>query len=73
MDQKYIFNHYYRLRHDHSRTLLFASSYQDAIVNVDKDWVDIIHPIYAMVLSFFSRPILLDEVEKRIATFFRSI
>ena len=70
MDQKYIFNHYYRLRHDHSRTLLFASSYQDAIVNVDKDWVDIIHPIYAMVLSFFSRPILLDEVEKRIATFF---
>ena len=66
---KYVFNHFYKLRHDRYRTILMASSFNNLNVDVDVEWVSIIHPIYAMILSFFSRPITLDIAVYRIKTF----
>ena len=66
---KYVLNHYYKLRHDRYRTLIHSSNINNTIVEVDNKWMDIIHPIYAMILSFFSKPITIETATKRIASF----
>lgn len=39
-------------------------------IEVNGEWQSLIHPAYAMMLSFFSEPILLDDACKKIARFF---
>lgn len=67
---RYVFNHFYTLRHDKCRTIMFSPSH----VSHDRhdesiDWVSYIHPVYAMLFSFFSTPVVLDEGINRISFF----
>lgn len=65
----YVFNHYYKLRHDRHRTFIMSSGAGKSMEDVDTEWTESIHPIYAMILSFFSRPITLLDVTEKIAKF----
>lgn len=67
---KYVFNHYYILRHDVRRSILCSRSVNNSVVKVNVGWFSYIHPVYAMLLSFFSAPVTLEEATKRIAKFF---
>ena len=67
---KYVFNHYYILRHDVRRSILCLRSVNNSVVKVNVGWFSYIHPVYAMLLSFFSAPATLEEATKRIAKFF---
>ena len=68
---KYIFNHFYKIRHDIKRSHIWAPD------NVNRDhssfihcgWISIIHPQLAMILSFFSEPKSLGELENDISYF----
>jgi len=49
----YIFNHDYILRHDQKRTYIIQRYANNGEL---KDWAEMIHPVQAMILSFFSKP-----------------
>lgn len=66
---RYVLNHFYKLRHDQYRTLIHSSNTKSHVVEVDNNWMDFVHPIYAMILSFFSRPITVEMAVKEIASF----
>ena len=69
---KYVLNGYYILRHDESRTFILGgrNGRLSNGIPIDTNWISIIHPAYAMMLSFFSRPIDLDDAAESIADFF---
>lgn len=69
---KYILNSYYILRHDVSRTFILGgrNGRKSNGIPVDVNWISMIHPAYAMMLSFFSTPITLDGASESIANFF---
>lgn len=50
---RYVLNHFYKLKHDRYRSLIYSSNANEVAVVVDKNWMDFVHPIYAMILSFF--------------------
>lgn len=69
--QKIVFNHFYRLRHDRTRSCILSPSLTQ---KTDPDFVNPnlivkIHPIYAMIFSFFSFPIELGRAIGEIAEF----
>ena len=69
---KYILNHYYRLRNDVKRSYIVSpsdSSFPKPIL-VNAAWASRIHPAYAMMLSFFSEPVELNDAGVQIAEFF---
>ncbi|MDE6343085.1 MAG: radical SAM protein [Muribaculaceae bacterium] len=69
---KYILNNYYILRHDINRTFILGgrNGQYSSGINIDVDWQSMIHPAYAMMLSFFSQPIEFDEAVLKISEFF---
>lgn len=69
---EYVLNHYYILRHDVSRTFILGgrNGRISSDYPVDANWISIIHPAYAMMLSFFSSPVRLDVAVSSIAKFF---
>jgi radical SAM protein with 4Fe4S-binding SPASM domain len=69
---KYILNPYYILRHDLKRTFILGgrNGRDNNGILVDESWKSIIHPAYAMMLSFFSNPVELDEAVINISNFF---
>lgn len=69
---KYILNHYYTLRHDLNRTFILGgrNGRKNNGIPVDANWKSIIHPAYAMMLSFFSEPVELDDAVAKISDFF---
>lgn len=69
---KYILNHYYILRHDLNRTFILGgrNGRNHNGIPIDANWKSIIHPAYAMMLSFFSNPVELDEAVTKISDFF---
>lgn len=69
---KYILNSYYVLRHDKKRTFILGgkNGRMSNGISVDNDWKSMIHPAYAMMLSFFSTPIELDKAVTAISNFF---
>lgn len=63
-----VLNHAYYLRHDLTRTWIFS---RPGLFNrVHSTWTSCIHPIYAMILSFFDKPIEKGEAIKKISGFF---
>lgn len=72
MEQRYILNHYYTLRHDKKRSYIISPSdnFNVKPMPVNVGWVSKIHPAYAMMLSFFSNPIELSKACEDIAEFF---
>lgn len=69
---KYMINSYYILRHDECRTFILGGKNGRTSngIPVDTNWISLIHPAYAMMLSFFSSPIELDDAAASIAHFF---
>lgn len=69
---KYIFNNYYCLHHDLKRTFILTNDSEriEPKVPINNRWKSIIHPIYAMMLSFFSTPISIQDAINKIANFF---
>lgn len=69
---KYVLNNYYILRHDARRTFILGgrNGRKSNGILVDVDWKSMIHPSYAMMLSFFSKPVELDDAVHAIAEFF---
>ena len=69
---KYVLNNYYTLRHDAQRTFILGgrNGRKSNGIPVDVDWKSMIHPSYAMMLSFFSKPVELDDAVHAIAEFF---
>lgn len=68
---KYVLNNYYILRHDKCRTFILGgrNGRIGNEISVDENWKSIIHPAYAMMLSFFSNPIELEDATNAIADF----
>lgn len=66
-----VFNHFYRLRHDLKRSHILAPVYVDkkCTISVQPGWTSMIHPVYAMIFSFFSTTVTLSEACKKIAYF----
>lgn len=67
-----VLNHFYKLKHDTKRTYIIGPERN----SVEKfgarpGWRSTIHPIYAMVLSFFSKPVEEQEAIKDVASFLR--
>lgn len=67
---RYVFNHYYILRHDLRRSVLCSRCVNKSVIEVSTGWFSYIHPIYAMLLSFFSSPVTLEQATKNISEFF---
>lgn len=70
--KRFVFNHSYQLRHDLKRTHIFSpeAAPNDQKSFFDVTWSSVIHPVYAMIFSFFGKPIGLSEVVKKLAVFF---
>jgi radical SAM protein with 4Fe4S-binding SPASM domain len=64
--KSYIFNHDYVLRHDQKRTYIIQIYANNSEL---RDWVTVLHPVQAMILSFFSKPKPYNNILKEIATF----
>lgn len=68
---KYILNPYYLLRNDVKRAAICSQDVNHcSAIDVSNNWLSFIHPIYAMLLSFFSVPIELSVAIENIAFFF---
>lgn len=69
---KYILNHHYLLRHDAKRSYIISRDINTIIppIPVNGGWRSMIHPAYAMMLSFFSEPIELESACTQISDFF---
>lgn len=69
--KRYILNNFYTLRHDRERVLVYSndSARIENNVKVNNEWLSPIHPVYAMMLSFFSEPKTLDKGCEEIAEF----
>lgn len=66
---KYVFNHYYHLRHDKFRTLMYDKISKQNNLDYSTDWLQKIHPVYAMLFSFFSSPIELSDAVDKVTKF----
>ena len=62
----YILNHDYVLRHDQKRTYIIQRYANNGEL---KDWANMIHPVQAMILSFFSKPKSFQDTVAEIAYF----
>lgn len=51
-DKVYVLNPYYRLRHDVHRSILYAKGGTDTVCS--RNWCTFIHPLHAVLLSFFT-------------------
>lgn len=72
MSAKFVFNHFYRLKYDEKRVYILGSSVVDSDRKdcVNTRWASRIHPYFAMMFSFFSQPVDLNEVVEDISSFF---
>jgi hypothetical protein len=62
----YILNHDYVLRHDQKRTYIVQMQGNNGNL---RDWATMIHPVQAMILSFFSKPKPYKKILNEIASF----
>lgn len=70
---RYILNNFYILRHDVKRSFILSHGEHVSApehIAVNLNWRSMIHPAYAMMLTFFSKPITIDDACKKISTFF---
>ncbi|PJB13289.1 MAG: hypothetical protein CO119_02240 [Flavobacteriales bacterium CG_4_9_14_3_um_filter_40_17] len=71
MNTKYIFNPFYSLRNDIKRVLLCNSSVFKVPLNIAEDEIlSLIHPVFAIVFSFFNGQISLKDNLTKISNMF---
>lgn len=69
-DEKlYVLNPFYYFRKEGNRVYLLSRSFCDKSENVNLEWRSIIHPVYAMLLSFFSKPLSLKNGVQKVQDF----
>lgn len=71
LQEKIVFNHFYKLRHDSKRTYILShgKGVSNLSGKVDETWISKIHPIYGMIFSFLSEPIAISELYKQLMYF----
>lgn len=70
--EEVIFNHFYKLRHDHKRIIIHSPGDNYGMpyrVEVNLSWISKIHPVYGILFSFLSKPIKISKLFKEIAYF----
>ncbi|MDR1552029.1 MAG: radical SAM protein [Prevotellaceae bacterium] len=70
-NKQIVFNHFYKIRHDIKRSYILAPTFVDSkyLSFVNVNWLSKIHPVYAMIFSFFSKPIILQDAIKELSYF----
>ncbi|NVO10828.1 MAG: radical SAM protein [Bacteroidales bacterium] len=64
----YVLNPDYNFKNDIKRSIIIANS--DAqCEQTNTEWVSVIHPVQAMILSFFSNPISIDKAVEDLSEF----
>ncbi|GHV59202.1 hypothetical protein FACS1894182_12920 [Bacteroidia bacterium] len=69
MKEKIVFNHFYKLKHDLKRSYIISPDSGNYNIKVHHGLISKIHPVYAMIFSFFSNPVFLEEVIDDISFF----
>lgn len=71
IDKKIVFNHFYKLRHDIKRSHILSPSFVDKKYAslVQPRWMSRIHPVYAMIFSFLSKPVSISDLTKELSYF----
>lgn len=64
----YVLNPDYILKHDVKRCLIMARS-EFQCERSTHNWLSVIHPAQAMILSFFSRPDTLKNIIEKLSAF----
>lgn len=65
-----VFNHSYKLKHDEKRTFVLGPEQKlDNSYGAKIGWISVIHPIYAMIFSFISKPVDIRYASESIASF----
>ena len=70
--KRFIFNNYYILRHDEKRTFILSQGASIATpkhLPVNTYWQSMVHPVYAMMLAFFSTPTTIVDACENISRF----
>ena len=67
-----VLNPNYFLRHDRKRSLILSSPTKRTEFRYDSNWISVVHPIYAMVLSFFTKPVNKENAIDIISKFLSS-
>lgn len=70
--KRFIFNNYYILRHDKKRTFILSQGASIATpkhLPVNTYWQSMVHPVYAMMLAFFSTPTTIVDACENISRF----
>lgn len=70
--EKIVFNHFYRLKHDLKRSCIISPNYLEQKEKgkmVKVGWISKIHPIYAMIFSFLSEPISVEDLFSELSYF----
>ncbi len=65
-----IFNPSYGLKHDIKRTYLYTRENPNDLVDINHEWLSVIHPMYAMLLALLSTPKTYDDAIEEISHFF---
>lgn len=66
----YVLNPDYILKHDEKRSLIMSKSYSEFQSEKSTDnWLSVIHPAQAMILSFFSKPDTLKNIISKLCLF----
>lgn len=60
-EKLYILNPAYYFRKEGNRVYLLSRSFCEKTEDINLEWRSIIHPVYAMLLSFFSEPLSLKK------------
>ena len=68
LDSVYVLNPHYRLRHDVHRVILYAKG--GSVGDCSRNWCTFIHPLHAVLLSFFTYKRTLKENVGRLSGFF---
>jgi len=70
-EKKIVFNHFYKLRHDIKRSHIFSPAFvdKDQASLVQPRWMSRIHPVYAMIFSFLSAPVMIPDLVKELSYF----
>lgn len=64
----YVLNPDYNLKNDVKRSVIIANS-ESQCEQTNPEWISIIHPAQAMILSFFSTPITIEDAVKELSNF----
>ncbi len=67
-EQLFVLNPDYNFKNDIKRSIIIANSFNQCEMSVS-EWDSIIHPVQAMILSYFSNPITIEKAVDNLSVF----